>query len=296
MKKSPSYTPQPARSVVWWFVGHLSSLLTACGLFYPEDPPPAYLQMDQVAFTGEAALSDHNISDAWVFVENKFVGLYELPARFPVLASGPVQIEIQPGVFPDGQRGQRQTYPFFVPFRANVVLREGETFTLNATTNYLPNVQTPLNETFELENLALDSSAFSDWPLRRVDTLGPPTGGAGFVGVMVAPAVDSVTILEVVSRESYPLPAQRPVFLEFQYRASVRFEVGLFVRIGAQRADLSELVLFPTDEWRKVYVNLVTEINAAPANSTFQVFFRSLAEGQRTDYLALDNVRLVFTQ
>ena len=65
--------------------------LSACDLINPDEDAPGFIQVDSITFnpsptagtTGSSAST--NIKDVWVYIDNEFQGVYELPAKFPVL-------------------------------------------------------------------------------------------------------------------------------------------------------------------------------------------------------------------
>ena len=66
-----------------------------------EVDPPTYIVIEDIKLTADQATqgSDaENITDAWVFINDNLVGVYELPAKFPVVEKGSVNVKIFAGV------------------------------------------------------------------------------------------------------------------------------------------------------------------------------------------------------
>src|SRR5687767_2026929 len=70
-----------------------------------EEPVPSYIHIDSISLNSiysTQGTSDHKITDAWVFVNEQYVGVYELPATFPVLYEGTQNIRIKAGIKKNG--------------------------------------------------------------------------------------------------------------------------------------------------------------------------------------------------
>ncbi|MFN9115368.1 MAG: nucleoside-diphosphate sugar epimerase/dehydratase, partial [Bacteroidota bacterium] len=72
----------------------------ACELINPDEEVPSFLFIDSFSFTTVYAtqgLASFDLPDAHVYVDNRFIGIYELPATVPIMASGKVKVSILPG-------------------------------------------------------------------------------------------------------------------------------------------------------------------------------------------------------
>src|SRR5580693_7824504 len=76
-------------------------LFNSCNLFDPPSAIPSYVHIDSIGFTSyylTQGSNSHKISDAWVYVDQQLQGVYQLPATFPVLATGSHEIDIKAGI------------------------------------------------------------------------------------------------------------------------------------------------------------------------------------------------------
>jgi hypothetical protein len=86
---------------------------SACEIINPTEDTPSYLKINKIRLDARKSSTENygtesnNISDAWVFVNGKLIGTFELPATIPVLVSGEAKIEVLPGIYGDGQKGAR---------------------------------------------------------------------------------------------------------------------------------------------------------------------------------------------
>src|SRR5688572_31891479 len=86
------------------------AFFSACEIINPTEDTPSYLKINKIVLdprknsTETYGTASNNITDAWVFVNGKLIGTFELPASIPVLESGSAKVEILPGIYGDGQK------------------------------------------------------------------------------------------------------------------------------------------------------------------------------------------------
>ena len=81
----------------------LGSLLLAVlllGACTKGDKVPSYLVVNSVDLTtsGLQGSNTKNITDSWIYVNDEFIGSWELPARIPILKEGTVTVRVDAGV------------------------------------------------------------------------------------------------------------------------------------------------------------------------------------------------------
>lgn len=80
--------------------------------------------------------SSSKIVDAWVSIDNKYLGTYGLPVTFPALAEGNYKISFRAGVQVNGMTDNRAAYPPFATFDTTLNYIPGSTLVLNPTVSY----------------------------------------------------------------------------------------------------------------------------------------------------------------
>ena len=88
----------------------------------PNEGVPAFICVDDAVIdivdpSQGSAL--HNISDCWLSAGStkvSTIGVFEIPFEVPVLASGKVRIEIEPGIKASGLDAQRNVYPMLTNY------------------------------------------------------------------------------------------------------------------------------------------------------------------------------------
>ena len=80
-------------------------LLSSC---VKNNPEPVWLSLDKWTLEANPTQVDdagqltQNLSEVWVYVDNKIIGVFELPCKIPILVSGNVNIQLYPAVRNNG--------------------------------------------------------------------------------------------------------------------------------------------------------------------------------------------------
>ena len=91
---------------------------------------PTYLKIDNI--TLDEGNTTSNITDAWVYVNGQLQGVYELPAKFPVLEQGNTDIKVYAGIKNNGIAARRVHILF-------ILLHYKYRITINSTIEINPN-------------------------------------------------------------------------------------------------------------------------------------------------------------
>jgi len=274
-------------------------LLSACT--DEEERIPAYIRIEPFTVNAVGGTEWHKITEAWVYVEDKFLGGYTLPAIVPVLEEGEGDIEVFPGVKENGLLQTPGLYPFLARHSSKVALVPGQTTTLQPATNYLPEA---------VFTWTVDRTTFNNTTIVLEDRDGDPattfefvTDGA-FEGRSVKLAVDTAhTVNEIVTEVVPNLPntGDRPVWLEMHYRNDLPFELWVLGTNGSGSNELAQPIyqFSPSANWNKIYINL-TEFLVAMQQSNHRLFYRVLLQknvsgqyDQLEGEVFLDNLRLI---
>ena len=84
--------------------------LLSCEVINTEEDIPSIISIESIEVDGNHS---SNITDAWVYIDNEFQGVFPLPANFPVLKTGELEIIIEAGIKKNGISSSRENYPFF---------------------------------------------------------------------------------------------------------------------------------------------------------------------------------------
>ena len=247
---------------------------------------PSYITIESITLDENAT---HNITDAWVYIDDKLQGVYELPASFPVLVQGKHKLRIKAGIKDNGIAGTRIPYPFY----ASYIEEEQEfnpetTISITPSVSYLESAILDDNpEDFDGAglNLETDSLTFSQ------DITNP----LNHYGVITLS--DSIFLTEVTTKEFTNLPQQgAPVYLELDYKCNTRFLIGVYVNFPQSLVLQKELLwITPKEDWNKIYVNLTATVSEAVGADSFKIFI-----GMQRDFtleentVSFDNLKIVY--
>jgi hypothetical protein len=282
----------------------LSSIWTSCNLYNPAEPVPAYIHIQKISVTTDASVEGSNsskITDAWVYIDGKLVGIYELPATFPVIAEGSHQLLIKAGIKVNGISATRAPYPFYDSYKQTITLTAGTTSHIQPVVQYVsgidwsgPNIWM---ENFEDNDgiKLMESPTGSDTNMVRFTSAAAHPDvfegiGSGIVHVSAAyPKFENINDLPVV------LPrGDSPVFLELDYKCNYDFVVGIFAHDNSGSNQYKVINVNASPNWNKIYIYMSPTVSAATNAVDYNVFVGMLnTSGSNGLYLALDNIKLV---
>ncbi|NJO87225.1 MAG: hypothetical protein HC821_04310 [Lewinella sp.] len=116
-----------------FFLAFISAFLLLGLGCNPAEAEPVYLLIEGVELrTNEAqqGAATQDVTEAWVFVNNVLLGVFDLPARVPVLADGEAEIRVEMGVRENGLSQLPNIFPFYAPYETNLTLVAGQTYAL----------------------------------------------------------------------------------------------------------------------------------------------------------------------
>lgn len=276
-------------------------LMASCNKFEGEQTIPAYLQIDSITLSTDyftQGSNTHQITDAWVYVNDQLIGAFELPAMLPVLAQGKQKLEIRPGIKLNGIAATRVPYPFYKP----IIIQEfnfipDSVQLIRPATSYYSTTVFGWIEDFENASISLEGTSQSDTAIYKTQPADNPeallTQYSSYSGIVTLNGTNNV--FKVASFNSYVLPGLgTPVLLELDFKCTRPFGVGMFATLDGQVVDLPLVVVNQSDEWNKIYVNLGPNVTAYSSASSFKIYFESaLGEDELAQYY-LDNIKLLY--
>ena len=128
------------------FILFLTTLLFlfSCEVINTEEDIPSTITIESIEVDGNHS---SKITDAWIYIDNEFQGVFPLPANFPVLKTGELEIIIEAGIKKNGISSSRENYPYFTSYEINSELLENQNTSFSPTVSYLTSF--PYNENFE---------------------------------------------------------------------------------------------------------------------------------------------------
>lgn len=270
------------------------SLLPSCEIINPDEEIPAYIHIPAYILTTtfDQGSASHNITDAWVYLNDDIQGVYELPVTFPVLGSGDQKLTIRPGIKINGIASTRIAYPFYTESVLNVTLEPTVIDTLQLSTSYKTSSKFAWIEDFESPGLSIESLSFSDTSLMKTSEEDKVFEGISSGRIVLDETRKSY---HGVSVDAFKLPGGlTPSYLELDFKTNHPFVVGLIANGSGSTTVLEILVLNTTEEWKKVYVNTGATVSRQTGVIDYTVYIRANLESDYAEAeILIDNLKLV---
>jgi hypothetical protein len=277
------------------FLSFIGMLGSGCNLINPAEKVPTYIHVDSFSFNitdpSREGTARQQINTAWVFFNNKTVGVFELPVTIPILADGPGQVQMIPGVTVSGLKDYVTQYAFFKSATTDIALSPGNIIQYTPQTSYVTDAVFQWKEDFETGNtfIPVNAESTTDSTIIRVTDKNMVYEGAaaGYI-YMDASHYES----ENISNNSFPISQGRS-FLEIHYKGNTSFQVGLQTTVSGS-IDYEYIIgLKAKDTWNKVYVDL-SQFTSERKGNAYRIMIKSgLDEGLTSGYVLLDNLKII---
>lgn len=270
-------------------------LLTGC---VKNNPDPTWLKVnswtledniDPISDPGELT---QNFTDAWVYIDNEFIGVFEVPFKIPVLYKGMRNIKIYPTVRNNGISATKKIYPFCEVFEVDVDMIQNDTLELSPITRYYNETNFWI-EDFEGGNKLTDSPT-SAATLTKDNN--PAISQWGYYGEI---QLDPTNFEWVSTSESMNLPQQgAEVYLEVDYYNTEDLVTGV---LAINLTDVKQNPNVQINEqdpgsvqWKKIYIDLKDVVSGSVNVDYFkQSFEAQLSGGKTSSFIILDNIKVV---
>jgi hypothetical protein len=269
------------------------------------NPDPSWLEVTQWTLLSNTGLSGaegeltHNFSDAWVFIDDEVIGVFEVPFKIPILKSGPCNIKVYPTIRNNGISASKKIYPFMEVFEVNTELIQNQTITLNPVTKYnsmsqfsIEDFEDPLNLNIMVDQ---NTSAIKSTPTSNIDL---QSFNGNFYGLIQLNTLDSTWIAS--TQNQLNINKGRDAYLEIDYYNTNSLTTGLiYVKPDNSTQNNPNIRLQTQDpssiRWKKIYIDLKELIGYSPNGSNYlQSFIASLDEGKNEGEIRLDNIKVVY--
>jgi hypothetical protein len=260
--------------------------LVSCNKQDLEAEIPAYISINNFTFTTTSGqgTSSHKITDAWVYVNQELVGVFELPAKIPVVKEGDFTLDIYPGIKENGIAERRERYLFYSAYSTSITLEKNKTIEITPSTTYTSGTIFYWMEDFEAVAIPFLYNTISDTIMNKTTT--NVFEGSYSGQVAMTPTMD---FFECFTPSFTNLPRfGNPIFMELDFKTNQPVLVGIY-------ADSEQIGLFylnTTSEWNKIYFNLTEAIQTRASADEFRVFF-GFENNVLYPELVVDNIKIV---
>ena len=278
-------------------------LLTACEVINPEEDIPSYLNIAEIdvnvsnptTYGGDS----HNITDAWVFIDDDLIGAFELPATIPILEKGKHNLKVKAGIKNNGEILNRIVYPFYTTYEiaSSFDLHQDSIVKINPIVDY-EKVNVVWLEDFETPGVSIDTTSNSESTIiRTTDSKEVKVGkGSGIINLS-----SSNKSFVGVTSDLFILPKEgTPVYLEMDYKTDVFLSVYLSTIFNSTESTSPLVVILkPKKEngklvWNKIYLELTELVSSQVEAIAFQLVFTASIDNSDNDaQILLDNIKLI---
>ncbi len=289
-----------SKKIIFFLSAALISLFVSCEKFDGDQSIPAYIQIDKFILEKNLNLAEgslsNKITDVWVYIDDEFLGAYELPAKFPVLKRGNHKITLAPGIKMNGVAGTRVVYPFYKKIELNnYYLKEDSISHIDSSLTkitYLDNVKFAWKEDFEDGGVSLQRRSSSDTGIYKSNL--SANVFEGFYSGLIS-LNQNQSFFEVETINNFILPKNgSPVFLEMNYKTNNPVRVGLLAYYSSKIIQISTVVLNPSSDWKKIYINFTPDLSELYSAIDFKVFFGEYKSSTNQEVnVIFDNIKLV---
>jgi hypothetical protein len=252
---------------------------------------PGYLSIEKIVVEGEDNIG---VCDAKIYIDGYLIGTFELPANVPVIAEGLTDITVMAGIKVNGLSGNRTAYPFYKNFETTVEFEPTKTITLSPLVSYANWTEFLFRENFE-NNEVLFTTEYIDtdtnYIITDIDKFSGSKSALFFVD-------SSRRHFEVKLDKYFERPGLNDytgTFLELNYRGTEYLLVGLYVLYMGSVEDVDIVYVTPSDNWKKIYVDIGSNISRYTEGTTYSVYLSSYHEANDslTTFGFIDDIRLV---
>ncbi|MFA7081041.1 MAG: hypothetical protein WC135_00360 [Bacteroidales bacterium] len=283
-----------------------SFAIVSCDNFDSDQTTPSFIYVKgfnlventDIIQSSDDGFQTEDIQDAWIYVDNKYIGTYVLPCTVPILKEGKHKIDVRPGVKLNGIALTRTEYPFYTYYSNNHNLVSGKTDTIPPIDiKYISDyIVFGLTELFERPYLAFTTDGLSSDTNKLVVCKNQDTVKWGSsCGAMYLNSSES--LYRIIS-DSIFCNNYSSLILEIDYWCNIPFEIGICGRPSpaATIQYVSAMALYPneTKGWQKVYVVLGKVWSQISYPNDFRVYFTPQKKsGVANGWVYIDNVKII---
>ena len=275
------------------------------GLFFSScvknNPDPSWIEVNKWSLitnlnaTSPQGVLSENFTDAYVFIDNKMMGIFEVPFKIPLLKNGSTNIKIYPVIKNNGISATKKIYPFMVPYELNVVLEQNKTLVINPVTYYDSATQFWI-EDFEDATIKLENDVDSKVQIHSDADLTILKYG-NYCGKITLNASDSLWLGRTTGGLDLP-KGGKEVYLEIDYYNTNSITTGLVVVTPTGVTDNPDIQLnkqpLETVQWKKIYIDLKELVSYSSTATSYEISFKALFDaGLPSSNIYLDNIKVV---
>mgnify|MGYP000846719077 CR=1 FL=1 len=283
-----------------------SLFVVSCNNFEHEQEVPSFVNIKgfrmvenpNIIGSSYEGFQTSDIKDAWVYVDNEYIGTYPIGSKVPILKSGNHKIDIRPGVVLNGIALTRTEYPFYTFYSQKHDLVEGKEITIDTIDiMYKDNiVELSLMEMFEDSYISFHTDGINADTNKIVKCNNPDTVKWGsFCGAMYLNSNEPA--YRIISDSLY-CANKNALILEIDYWCNIPFSIGISGKpsSASQTEYINAMTVNPNQNkgWTKMYVVLGKVWQQLYQPNNFKIFFTPMKkEGVSNGWVYVDNIKII---
>jgi hypothetical protein len=282
-------------------IASLAFVLFSC----KEDITPSWLEIPAINLTTDEPVegaNSHGIEDAWVYMDGKPLGVFELPCKIPILAEGEHAFIIYAGIKDNGISATRVKYPFYNRVEMSLTLVKGETISITPTVTYKNNLEFVLIEDFEAPGMYFENSLISQTDMVFLtESEAPDIVQYGFrCGAIYLNETDSV--YKGQTSKFMDLPKNEDVYLEFDVMNNNTLVASTIAQNSSDYVEHVPLAGVNPQQtesmvWKKLYVPLIENVSWEIYATSYEIYLLSILDAANTSAsIYLDNIKVICYQ
>ena len=250
---------------------------------------PSYLSVSEINLVTNSnqGSNTHKITDIWLYVNDQFVGAYELPTTVPLLHKDTNNIKIFAGIKDNGISSTRVRYHFYKSFEKNVFLVEDSIVNIQPSFRYTDNAIIEY-ENFEGVGTNIDTTLNSE-----VDFEIKTENGNKFAYAKI----DGNYLKFEASTDNFiNLPQQgSPVYLELDYQSNHTALIGAYINNPNSVINKDLVWISPKEDWNKIYINMTKTVSEALGNNSIKFYLNVFRNDTTADaWIKFDNLKIIY--
>ncbi len=270
---------------------------TGCDIINPAEPTPTYIKVDSVSVSTDYSVqgtASNEIKDIWVSMDGQFIGVYQLPALFPVIGdAGTHSFLFAPGIYDNGIVNTRIIYRLMKGFTTDIELKNGEIVQPSTTPviTYFPQIlfsaPNGWQEDFEDATISLVPTT-GDTLVQDVTDAFEGT----YSGKITMSASNPSFRLEMF--EGVVLPTTSVSYLEMNYKCDYPFFVGLIGKKSGGNEERQIIVVNSTkNTWNKIYISLGNAVRSLDPSQNYKIYISSSLSDASSATFHFDNFKVI---
>jgi hypothetical protein len=283
------------KHIDFWFLVIVISF-ASCDLGKGDEPVPYYVHVDDYTFTSGTAqgTARQQFRDIWLFVNDRYVGAYELPATVPVVEDFPIRLKFLPGIRRNGSQNEPTRFPFAEPYEITVDQPNHLVDTFRPEFRYASDVILPFIEDFDrfhFFNIEQDGNVETKISLSTAEEAFEGQN-SGIINL-----TKENPVLAAWNDLTFKIPVTpNQVFLELHYKSDIPFYIGFIGLKGNQTENLINALVLPRKNWNKIYFDFADITNLSKSESyRLGVTAAFISDSVQTEQkILIDNIKVTY--